>query len=273
MKKAALIIVYAIVLSTLYFLLNTKVHAQALTFERAYRDYQFNLSAYDQAYSDYKDAKNAYLANQTLPLKDEASRKTFTMLVARDQMMVVYLTALRTKISELPGLSSDDKNGIFGKIDAEVNFYTNHKSGYGVNDGLDTLFSKSAQSESQFKDTTSLIVSESLFDISLGQEEGIRITQEQIYDNLKTIINEGVSAGKLTIDPFNHWFTDIDATDTLLKDKEGTSKTQIQTIYSQTYTYAGGYNQAIATLTSSQKSLSQLNEFLTQVVNYIKNQQ
>lgn len=262
-----------LVLSTLYFVLSTSAQAQTLTFDRAYQDYQYNLTLYGQAYSDYQDTKNAYLANQTLSLKEDARKKTFAMLVARDQLMVVYLTALRTKISELSGLSTDDKNAIFGKIDSEVNFYTNHKTSYQTNDDLPTLFNASGQSQNQYKDKSSLIVNEALFDISLGQVSGIRQNQEQIYSTLKSVINEGVAAGKLTLDPFNHWFTDIDATDTTLKQNEDTAKSQIQKIYTQSYSYQGGYSTSVNTLTSSVKSLSQLNEFLTEVVNYIKNQQ
>jgi len=228
---------------------------------------------YQQAYSDYTDAKNAYLANQTLSLKEDARKKTFTMLVARDQLMVVYLTAIRAKIAELTGLSSDDKNNIFGKIDAEVNFYTNHQTAYHSEDDLPQLFATSSQSQSQYTKTTSLIVNESLFDISLGQVSGIRQSQEQIYSTLKDIINKGVADGKLKLDPFNHWLTDIDATDALLKQNESTSRTQIAVMYTQTYSFQGGYTASVNTLSSSVKSLSQLNEFLTEVVNYIKNQQ
>lgn len=269
MKKAALII---ITLLTLTFWVS-KANAQTLTFDRAYQDYQFNTTLYDQAYSDYTDAKNAYLANQTLSLKEDARKKTFLMLVARDQLMVVYLTALRTKISELPGLRQEDKNNVFGKLDGEVNFYTNHKTSYHDSDDLPTLFSNSSQSENQYKDKTSLIVNESLFDISLGQISGIRGSQEQIYSDLRKIIDEGVAGGKLKLDPFNHWLTDIDATDDTLKKIEDKARSQIQLMYTEAYSAQGGYNTSVNTLSTAIKPLSQLNEFLTEVVNYIKNQQ
>ena len=250
-----------------------RVSAQALTFDRAYQDYQYNLTVYGQAYSDYQDAKNAYLANQTLALKETARQKLYTMLVDRDHLMVVYLTALRTKIVELPGLSVDDKNNIFGKIDPEVGFYSNHEKNYKSDESLDQLFSDGSQSQSQYKNTTSSIVLEALFDISLGQEEGLRIAHEEIYSTLKSIIDKGVAAGTLKLDPFNRWIADIDATDSTLKDNESAARTQIQQIYNQNYSFTGGYDAAIETLGSSIKPLSQLNEFLTEVLNYIKSNQ
>lgn len=269
MKKTAVLI---LTLLTLTFWVS-KTSAQTLTFDRAYQDYQYNSTLYDQAYSEYVNAKNTYLANQTLSLKEDARKKTFTMLIARDQLMVVYLTALRAKISELPSLREDDKNSIFGKLDAEVHFYTFHKDRLRGEDDLPTLFANSSQSENQYKEKTSLIVNEALFDISLGQIAGIREDQEKIYSNLKTIINDGVAAKKLTLDPFNHWLTDIDATDTTLKQNEDKARSQIQAMYSQSYSIQGGFNTSINTLNTSIRPLSQLNEFLTEIVNYIKNQQ
>lgn len=268
MKKSA--IIFFVFLAV--FFVSSKISAQTLTFDRAYQDYQYNQTLYQQAYSDYQDAKNAYLANQTLSLKDDARKKTYAMLVARDQLMVVYLTALRTKISELAGLSTDYKNGVFGKIDTEVKFYTDHKSSYQSNDDLPTLFNESTTAQDQYKNITSLVANEALFDISLGQVAGIRQNQEQIYSTLKSIINDKVNAGKLTLDPFNHWFTDIDAADNTLKQNENTGISQIQQMYTQSYSFQGGYTSSLTTLSSSVKTLSQLNEFLTEVVNYIKNQ-
>lgn len=269
MKKAAIITTAFL---TLTFWVS-KANAQTLTFDRAYQDYQYNQTLYDQAYSSYQDAKNTYLANQTLSLKEDARKKTFTMLVMRDQLMVVYLTTLRTKISELPSLNGDDKNSIFGKIDEEVHFYTFHKDRLKEDWDLPTLFANSSQSQNQYKDKTALIVNEALFDISLGQLAGIRQAQEQIYSNLKTVINDGVATGKLKLDPFNHWLADIDSTDTTLKQNEDKARGQIQQMYAESYSFQGGYNTSVNTLISSVKLLSQMNEFLTEVVNYIKNQQ
>lgn len=269
MQKAAFLIL--ILLTFLLFV--SGVRAQTLTFDRAYRDYQFNLTTYGQAYSDYQNAKNAYLqGGKTLQLKDTATQKTLVMLRDRDQLMIVYLTALRTKIAESTGLTGDEKGGIFGKIDADVNFYTSHKANYKDDDSLDTLFIKNSESQSQYKDTTSLVVDEAVFDISLGEEVGIRLDHEKIYDALKNLIDAGVASGKLSREPFNHWLTDIDATDATLKQNEDAARTEIQKIYSQSYSPTGSSDASLEILKSSVIPLSQLNEFLTEVVNYIKNQ-
>lgn len=266
MKKLAL---FLAVLGIFSYVFCSKVFGQILTFDRAYQDYQYNLTVYNQAFQDFEDAKNAYLANQTLALKETARQKTYTMLVDRDTLMAVYLTAVRTKISELTGLSSDEKNNIFGKIDPEVIFYTNHKSSYGSGDSLDQLFATSSQSQNQYTTKTNLVVQEALFDISLGQLAGLRINHEQIFTFLNSMIDSGVAAGKLTRDPFSRWLTDIDATDQTLKQNEATAMTQIAQIYSQSYGLGGGYDAAITTLSQNVTGLNQYNEFLSEVLNYI----
>ncbi len=246
------------------------VRAQALTFEKAYQDYQYNLTVYENSFSDYRNAKNAYSDNKTLALKEAARQKTLSMLRNRDKLMVVYLTAIRARIKEVTGLSDEDKNNIFGKIDPEVNFYTNHQSGYADGDSLETLFSKSTESENQYKDKTFPVAQESLFDVSLGQVSGLRQDHEQIFSTLKSIIDTGVASGKLKIDPFNRWLTDIEAADQKLRQNESDAKTQIAQIYDDSYSTSGGFDAAVEIITGSISSLSQFNEFLTEVLNYIE---
>lgn len=274
MKKTAFLLVAPLVfLCTMYFVLSTP-HAQTFDFNRAYQDYQYNLTLYNQAYSDYQDAKNAYLqGGKTLQLQEVARVKTLAMLRERDTLIAVYLTALRLKIVETAGLSTDDKNNIFGKIDLEVKWYQNHLGSYTDGDTLDTLFTKSDEAQTRYTSATTPIIYESLFDVSLGAEIGFREDQETIYSNLKVIISAGVASGKLNINPFNRWYADIDSVITIIKQNETTARTQIQALYGQYYSASGSYNTATDTLSSSLTSLSQLNNFLTEVQTSLKNQQ
>lgn len=247
--------------------------AQTFNSAKAYQDYQYSLSVYNQANSDFTDAKDFYTKNQTLSLKEDARKKLLTMLKDRDQLEVVYLTALRTKISELKGFSDGDKNGIFGKIDTEVAWYKSHIASYSDGDPAETLFTKSDDSKSHYSTTTLPVIYESLYDISLGIEVGIRMDHETIYTSLKSTIAAGVSAGKLDMNPFNRWFTDIDSNIQMLHQNEDLSRSQIQKLYDQYSSGNGAYGTSIETLTLSIKPLSQLNEFLTEVLTSIRNQQ
>lgn len=236
--------------------------AQDFNFDRAYQDYVYNLGIYQSSYSDYEKARDFYLTNQTLTLKEEARQKTLSMLRARDQLQTVYLTALRIKIVEIKGLSGDEKGGIFGKIDSEVAWYKEHKGKYGDSDSLENLFDKSSEAEGKYKESTSRIVYEALFIISLGEEKSLRESHEEIYSTIRS----------MTPDPFNRWFSDIDSVIQKLKDNESVAKTQIQKVYSDTFSIEGSYNTSIGTLASSLTLLSQLNNFLTELATSIKNQ-
>ncbi len=268
MRKSILFI------STLFFIISSK-SALAQTFDatKAYQDYQYALEVYNQANTSFTDAKDFYLTNKTLTLKEDARRKLLVMLRGRDQLEIVYLTALKMKILEVKGLTNDTKNNIFAKIDNEINWHKDHMNNYKDSDPLEDLFNKSDESESKYKTTTSLVIYESLFNISLGEEVGIRQDHEDIYANLKSIINAGVTSGKLDMNPFNRWFTDIESTITTLKQNEDLSKTQIQKLYEQNSTDYSPYYNAIQTLTFLENSLTQLNSFLTEVNVSIRNQQ
>src|SRR6185369_830750 len=76
------------------------VSAQTFDAAKAYQDYQYSLDVYNQANTDFEDAKDFYLTNKTLTLKEDARKKLLVMLRSRDQLEIVYLTALRMKILE-----------------------------------------------------------------------------------------------------------------------------------------------------------------------------
>ena len=271
MRKTALIII--ILLIALSGISIQLAHAQTFDFAKAYQDYQYTLSVYNQSFADYQDARDFYLKNPTLTLKEDARKKTLTMLRNRDELMKVYLTALRMKIVETQGLDSDDKNNIFGKIDAEVAWYQDHEKNYLDNDPLENLFGKSSESESRYKTNTSPISYEALFYVSLGTEQGLRTAQEDIYKNLRSIIDQDVAAGKYDINPFNRWFTDIESVIQELNQNEDKARKSIQKMYDQNYIQpTSTFNASIDPLNSSIDLLSQLNRFLVEVTTSIQNQ-
>ena len=270
MKKTVLT---TMALCALYFVLCTRAQAQTFDFNKAYQDHLYSLTLYNQAYSDYQDAKNSYLANKTLSLKEDARQKTLNMLKVRDQMMTVYMQMLKQKIVEDKGLGTDDINNIFVKIDSEIEWYKSDKEKYNPNDSLETLFGRSEEARVRYKSNTLLTIDETLVNIGLGEEIALRNDHESVYSTLKTAIDTGVAVGKLTLNPFNHWLTDIDATDSLLKQNESDVRIQIRKIYEQSYSPQGSFEASIEILGQGVQQLFQFNEFLTEVLNYIKNQQ
>lgn len=258
-----------VVLGLVFSVSNTR--AQTFNAQQAYSDYQYQLSIYQQAYSDYQSSKTFYISNPTLQLQDDARQKTLSMLKDRDRLMATYLTALRMEIHDGKGFTSDQKNAIFAKIDPEVAWYQNHIGSYLESDALTDLFNKSDESSSRYTTNTAPIIDESLFDVTLGQEILLRTEHQQIYSDLKSYINDQVAAGKMKIDPFSMWLGETDTVLTTLQTNETSAETQIQSLYGQNYGLSRTYDNSLQILTSSVGSLSQLNNYLTEILATIQN--
>lgn len=268
MKKAAIVLSFISIL----LLFPQKAFAETFDAQKAYSDYQYQLSIYEQDESDFQDAKTFYLANPTLQLKETARQKTLQMLKDRDQLVEVYLTALRMQILETDGFNNDQKNAIYAKIDPEVAWYQNHITNYSDSDTLTDLFNKSSESQSRYKTNTTPIIDEALLDIGLSQEVGLRYAHQQIYTDLKNYINDQVAAGRLKIDPFNMWLNDTDAVLQELQNNETTAATKIQGLYTQNFGLISVYNDSTQVLLSSVSLLTQLNNYLTEMDTSIQSQ-
>lgn len=273
MKRSALIlfIVFVFLTSSVYFL-TSSIHAQDFTAVKAYQDYQYQQSNYLNAESEYEEAKIFYQNNPTLQLREEARKKTLSLLKNRDQLLIVYLTALRTQIAETTGFTTDEKLKIFENIDPEVVWYQNHVTSYKDGDELGALFSKSDECKDRYQAYTRYVIYNSLFDISLSQEIGLRVDHQKIYTDLTSFINNQVSAGKLEIDPFNRWFSDTDSVLQILSKNEESAKNKIPTFYAKNHSLSGTYNVGIQILNNSVNPLNQLNNYITEMLTYLKTQ-
>lgn len=245
--------------------------AQDFSFDKAFQDYQFSLTQYQQAYSDYIYAKGAYLMNPTLNLKDDARNKTLNLLTNHNQLLKVYLSMLRMKIVEDNGLMDNEKNSIMSEIDSEIEWYSSNKNKLSDSDSLETLFNKSEDLKSRYTSTTNSLIKKSMAYITLGEEISIKNSQNQIYGDLKIYIESVAATGKLSLAPFNRWFTDINKVNDSLSQNESNIREQISKIADSFVTSESAYGSCIELLSSSTVHLSQYNQFLTQVLNYIKN--
>lgn len=266
-------IIVTILLLSLFVFVYKSTLAEGLSSEKAYADFQFSQQVYTNSSSDFEDARDFYIKNETLTLKEDARKKLLKMLSSRDQLELVYITALRTKIVESKGLDESSKSSVFSLIDSEVAWYKDHQLNYKDGDPLEDLFNKSKESESRYKTNTLPIIYETLFLISLGDQVSIRLDNEAEYQGLKTLVSNGVSNGKLDMNPFNRWFSDIESVINTLKTNEEKAKKQISAIHSQSYSTSSSYYSSISTLEDSVVPLSQLNNFLIEVLTSIRNQQ
>lgn len=272
MTKPAKVLIGFFLLVSGFLVFENPAIAQEFSAQKAYQDYQYQLSSYLQANTEYEDAKTFYQNNSTLQLREEARKKTLALLKSRDQLMVVYLTALRIQIVESTGFTTDEKGSVYSQIDPEILWYQEHITNYQDGDDLSTLFTKSDESKTRYQSTTRPIIYNSLFDITLSQQIGMRIDNQSVYTGLKNFINDQVSLGKLKIDPFNRWLSDIDTVLSFLNQNETEAKTHIPIFYTRSYSLNQTYTTGIQILTNSVKPITQLNNYLIEMLTYLESQ-
>lgn len=271
MKRIIIVAVVFASLSGIFLYFPKCTRAQNFSFEKSYQDYQYSLTQYQQAYLDYDYAKGAYLSNPTLNLKNDARNKTLNLLTNHDQLVKVYLTMLRMKLVEDNGLTNDEKNTLLTEIDSEIDWYNTDKAKLSNNDSLESLFTKSSELKSRYSSTTDKLIKKVLSYISLGEEIAIKNAQNQIYSDIRAYIDSKVEVGKLTLNPFDHWFADINNVRDTLSKNENSIREQIGKIASSYTTSDSSYESSVGLLSSSEVFLSQYYQYLTQVLNYIKN--
>lgn len=268
------ILLYIVIVLALFFGVGVKTAgAQEFNFDKAYQDYIFTQSQYENAHTAYVDAKEAYLKNPTLTLKEEARKKTRLMLISRDELERVYLTALRMKIFETKGVEGGQKNSIQTSLDTDVAWYRDHITAYPDGEPLESLFTKSTETETHYKSTTLPLIYNSLFQISLGQLAGFRTDHEDIYKSVRDFIQIQVDAGTMRIDPFNRWFNDIETTAASLKTNETKASAQVAKLNTEgNFSPSGTFKSGIDKLSTSQTLLTQLNGFLLELITAVRAQ-
>ncbi len=246
-----------------------RVSAQSLTFDRAYNDYVFVQSQYAKAHDEYQLAKNGYLQNKTLKLQETAQKETAEMLVSRDETMKTYLTAIRTRLNEVEGLTNDEKGAFFSRLDPEVAWYETHKNVYQTSDSLEDLTNKSLESESRWETSTEQLVYETLFAISQGEVRGIRHRQKDVLNAVKAKVGEIETSGDKNTEVIKRWFTDIEDRFKKSEEAELLAVEEIAKIERGTSNRKSVYNGAIKELDDSFLPLKQANDFLKEIIREI----
>lgn len=272
MRRIIWVIVFALVLLATMFHVPNSTFAQDFNSEKAYQDYVFTQSKYEESYRDYETKKDAYLKNPTLTLKEEARVATINMLKQRDDLYRVYVTAVRTKVNEIRGLTQDEKGGVFTRLDAEVLYYQGHKLTYTGTETLEEVFKINADVENHYKNQTLPYVYEALFMISYGQQVGIRQDHQKIHQSMVDFLNQKVADGVLIIDPFNRWILDITGLIDGLQKNENLAKVEIQKLYTEKFNPASKFATSINILSRSNSNLLRLNSFVTEFMVAINNQ-
>lgn len=259
-----------ILISTfLLFYSSTLAISQDFNFQRAYEDYLFNYNQYRQSYSDFVPAKEAYLSYQTLTSKNTALEKTQKMLQDEDEVVRTYLTALRMKVTETAGITNDEQNILYLKLDNEVSWYGKHKDSLASAATLEDLTNSSQKISNQYK-MTEVLIYQTLGTVLSGKENDFRNQINDKIQELKGKIGEIRQKGDKDTSTAERWLLEAENRLTRSQEKQFAAQQILAKIKSTDKNKNQGYNKAQFSLEESHQYLKEANSYLKEVLREIK---
>jgi len=253
----------------LLFFFSSLILAQEFNFDRAYSDYLYNYNLYRESYDSYRTARETFLKYQTLTSKNEALSKTKEMLQKQDEVIKTYSTALRVKLTENPGLSSDEQNILFLNLDNEFAWFRQHQEEINKSNTLEDLTNLSEKSKEQYKKTEVLIY-ETLGAIFAGKEISLREQISQQIKSLKEKVGEIRLKGDKDTSLAERWLLEAENRLTQSQEKQFEAQQNLSKIKSS-LNKSRTYNEAQASLEKSHQFLKEANSYLKEIIRELKN--
>ena len=242
------------------------VFAEDLTSKKAFDDYIFAQDNYRASLSALNLKKDSYQKNPTLSLKEEARVTLYDFLNKRNDYKRTYLTLIRTRIVETSGLTKDEKETVYTKIDPEVVWYEERKNQLKTSDSLEDLLNKSNEEDLKYSKDTLPIIYFSLSHVSLSSTVELKNSQIVIYNKLKSEANDLVKLGRADSSLFDRWFKDIDAELAKVNEIEAKTRVETQKIFSaENYSISKSYEKVVSILSPVKSNLLQLNNFISEL--------
>jgi len=245
-----------------------------LNFERAYQDYIYTQNLYKQARGEFLLAQSQYTQAQTLASR---TKLTIIFLEKRDDVVITYLTSLRTRLSEAKGLSRVDQENIFARLDSEVTWFQNHKTSIKTQGTLSDLENKSEDAKDQFTKTSQLAY-ETLATIPTGQTSLFRSSISGILSEIKAKTEEIRLNGDHNTAIAERWILETESKITASLDKEIAAQNLIHIIQTggedrRKPNFESLYISVVETLQESNQLLREANAFLREIIRELKTKQ
>ncbi len=192
---------------------------EPFNFERARKDYIYNMEIYKKAYANYQLARSEYLQAKTLISQNKAKEATLEMLKARDEVVITYLTMLRMKLAEVRGISDTVRDGFYARIDTEVSWHLKHKDILTSAATLEDLFADSDEAKIRFP-LTEGVTYEILSEIMFAKASLVRESAKSVFDELKQFVSEVRQSGKKDTSVIERWILAVENKFTRSDDKE-----------------------------------------------------
>jgi len=158
-------------------------------YEIAYQEYLDQTSTYQTVHQEYILRKSQYESFKTLQAQQDAQAATVKMLQERDEVVLSYLSALKEKVTENPGLSDIEKDALKVQIDTEITWFTDHKNNIPTAGSLDDLAKDSKLALAEY-DKAQLLFYKSLSSISSGKLTDVVSRFNDKFSELKSKVSE-----------------------------------------------------------------------------------
>ena len=179
------------------------------TFERAFQDYVFASDNYFETEDNFQLKRSEYLKFGTLSSKEKAEGATKEFLMARDEVVMNYFTAIRSKLAETKGISDDRRNDQYSKIDAEVLWHQDHKKKVEDAKTLDVFVELSKLAATRFEDGE-IIAYYTLNLISEGKVSELNSDTKNLVDSANSIVGMIDEGGDKNTEIAKRWIGDAD---------------------------------------------------------------
>jgi len=240
---------------------------EVFDFNKAYKDYIYTLELYKNAHSDYQLARAQYLQSQTLPSQTKAIDNTSKMLMLRDDVMVTYLTTLRMRLSETPGVSDSDRSRLYSRLDADVAWYQNHKARIPSAASLADLVKDSDEAKSHLPQTE-ILAYETLATIPLGKTKELRLSLNNLVSGIKNKTEKIRQEGDHDTQKAERWILEVDQKATRSLDKEIEAQTLIVNLQSiKNKNTQSTYDQIIFRLQESYQFMKEASIYIRDILN------
>lgn len=263
--------IFIVLVSLIAILFSIKaVHAQTTGYATVYQTYIDKQGVYQQAHSAYLTARSTYLASMSLDSKDKAIQATLKMLQSRDDLVVAYLNAIRSKIDTVQGMTSGDKSSAQGQIDTEVAWYNAHNLKLSSAGTLDDLVTDSDEAKTRFSSVTKVVIYQSIITISSGNNSFMRgeITNE--ISALNTKIAEIKANQDKNTSTIERTMVDIKNKLDRSQAKDDDAKNTMNSINVSTQNIDNDFATAQTLVSDSLSYLKEANQSLLQIITQIK---
>jgi hypothetical protein len=288
-KKAHLILVFFLLLLPVFFVFFKpgKIEAQdeptptpeQASFEKAYNDYQTQISEYNNAHSEYVLRRSQYLRFRSLQSQQEAFDATSKMLQERDDVNISYLEVLKERLNEAVGVSEQTKNDLNVRLNDEIGWFTDHKSRIHTAGTLEDLIGDSDLSKNRYSFEVPLFY-EVLSTIPDGK---ITDFDERLKDNfvsLKRKIDEIKAEGRddykfsdSKLQQLDRWVFEADNRIQRAEQKQVDAQNESSKYKTQANRAAYVYDTVTLRLGEAQQFLKESGSYITEIIRSIKTQE